>query len=72
MECWNSTDELTKACKECFSISGGKFNISDERRFRNEAIDRLIWNAVFASNEGVKKLSQIRNTEQPWAAIVNN
>lgn len=58
MECWNTTEDLKKACKESLDISGGKLKILDEKRFRNETVDRLIWNAVFATEESVKNVSQ--------------
>lgn len=58
MECFNSADELKNACKECFEIKGDKLSILDEKRFRNEAVDKMIWNAVFASDEKVKNTAQ--------------
>jgi fructose/tagatose bisphosphate aldolase len=57
MECWSTTEELKKACKESLDISNGKFKVLDEKRFRHETVDRLIWNAVFAADESVKNLS---------------
>lgn len=58
MECWNTTEDLKKACKESLDISSGKLKILDEKRFRNETVDRLIWNAVFAADESIKYISQ--------------
>lgn len=58
MELWNSTDALKTACKGCFEISNGELKVTDENRFRNETVDRLVWNAVFAAEEPVRKTAQ--------------
>ena len=58
MEFWNSIDDLKKACKGSFEISKNALEITDEKRFRNEAVDRLIWNAVFSGNDQVKETAR--------------
>ncbi len=58
MEVWNSVDQLKTACQGSFEISQGELKITDEKRFRNEAVDRLIWNAVFSGEELVKKTAK--------------
>ncbi len=58
MECSNTIDELMKACKESFRISNGILKIIDEKRFRNETVDKLIWNAVFSPEESVKNIAK--------------
>jgi len=55
---WNSLDDLKKACKGSFEILKGRLEIIDEKRFRNEAVDKLVWNAIFAANENVKATSR--------------
>jgi fructose/tagatose bisphosphate aldolase len=58
MELWNSVEALKTACKGSFEIDKGAFKIADEKRFRNETVDRLIWNAVFSGEEPVRKTSR--------------
>lgn len=58
MELWNSVEALKTACKGSFEISKGELKITDEKRFRNEAVDRLMWNAVFSGEESVRKAAQ--------------
>lgn len=54
MELWNSIDAMTSACKGIFEIKGDELKIVDENRFRHEAMDKLVWNAVFNSNESIR------------------
>jgi fructose/tagatose bisphosphate aldolase len=58
MELWNSIDDLKKGCKGSFEISKDALEITDEKRFRNEAVDRLIWNAIFSQNDHVKETAR--------------
>ncbi len=58
MELWNSVDALKAACKGSFEVVNGEMKVADEKRFRNETVDRLVWNAVFATEEPVKKMAR--------------
>ena len=58
MELWNSVEALKTACKGSFEIANGELKVADEKRFRNETVDRLIWNMVFATDDSVKKAAQ--------------
>lgn len=58
MELWNSVEALKTVCKGSFEIAGGELKITDDKRLRNETVDHLIWNTVFATDEDVKKVSQ--------------
>ncbi|PIU56231.1 MAG: aldolase, partial [Deltaproteobacteria bacterium CG07_land_8_20_14_0_80_38_7] len=58
MESWNSIEELKNTCVSVFDIKDDELVILDERRFRNDTINKLIWNAVFSSDETTKKTSQ--------------
>ena len=48
---WKNTDEMTKALNGVCTIEGNTLTIVDEHRFRNEAIDKFVWNAVFNDDE---------------------
>lgn len=48
---WKTVEEMANTLKGICSISGDQLTIADEARFRNEAIDKLIWNAVFGEDE---------------------
>lgn len=54
MEFWTTIDAMKKAGEGIFEISGDTLAIKDENRFRNEATDRLVWNAVFNGDESVR------------------
>lgn len=54
MELWNTTEEMKKCCGGSFDIGDGILKIKDEHRFRNEACDWLVWNAVFNKSEAVR------------------
>jgi fructose-bisphosphate aldolase, class II len=58
MELWNSVDALKSGCAGAFEIGGEKLVVKDEHRFRHEVMDRLVWNAVFATDEAVKDLAR--------------
>lgn len=58
MVLWSSTEDLKKAGEGVFSISNNALVIEDENRFRKDAIDRLIWNAVFAEDDVLKKTAK--------------
>lgn len=53
MELWTSIDALKDTCKGSLEITGDTLAIKDENRFRHE-VDKLVWNAVFNSDEGVR------------------
>lgn len=48
---WKSVEEMTNALKGICTVTGDQLTITDEARFRNEAIDKLVWNAVFCKDE---------------------
>ncbi|MFA4874365.1 MAG: class II fructose-bisphosphate aldolase [bacterium] len=58
MDLWNSIDALKAACKGAIDIDGEKLSIKDEHRFRHEAADKLVWNAVFATEEPVRNVAR--------------
>ncbi len=58
MELWNSIDALKTACNGAFAIEGEKLSVKDEHRFRHEATDKLVWNAVFATEESVRNAAR--------------
>lgn len=51
---WSSRETMQQACKGVLEISKGKLDITDEKRFRNEMVDKLVWNSIFAADEQVK------------------
>ncbi len=55
---WNNIEDLKTACKGAFGIDGEKLKIKDEHRFRHEVMDRLVWNAVFATDESVRNTAR--------------
>jgi len=72
MELWNSIDELKKTCEGAFGLDGEKFTLKDENRFRNEVMDRLVWNAVFAADEHVRDVARFAIWEGSQACGVHS
>ncbi|MFH1874041.1 MAG: class II fructose-bisphosphate aldolase [Pseudomonadota bacterium] len=58
MDCWKTVEALENAGQLTFEIKNKKLKIIDEARFRNDTVQKLIWNATFAEDESVKKLAQ--------------
>ncbi|MBI4212107.1 MAG: class II fructose-bisphosphate aldolase [Deltaproteobacteria bacterium] len=58
MKTWNSLDALNSACANICSAADATLTIQDEKRFRGELVDQLIWNAVFNEDEQLKNLSR--------------
>lgn len=55
---WKTVEEMTKELGGVFSIEGNTLKIQNENRFRNEGIEKLIWNAVFNKEELVKSTAR--------------
>jgi fructose/tagatose bisphosphate aldolase len=58
MDMWNSVEALEKACLGAFVIASEELHLKDESRFRNEAMDRLVQNAVFNTNARVREVAR--------------
>lgn len=48
---WKSVEEMMNSLKGICVITDNKLSIADEPRLRNEAVDKLVWNAVFCEDE---------------------
>jgi fructose-bisphosphate aldolase, class II len=57
MELCTSVEALAAAGKGIFEIAGQSLLIKDEHRFRHE-MDRMVWNAVFATDESVRDVAR--------------
>ncbi len=55
---WHSTDEMMEGLKGVCRIDGDALTIEDEHRFRNEGIEKLIWNAVFNEDELIRETAR--------------
>jgi len=51
MTIWKTVEEMINALTGICTVEGDNLTVTDEARFRNEAIDKLIWNAVFCEDE---------------------
>lgn len=54
MEFWTNVEAMKEACKGAFEIHGDELAVKDENRFRHEAMDKLVWNAVFGTDDHVR------------------
>lgn len=54
MELWSDVEAMKGACRGAFEVEGDSLSIRDEHRFRNEAMAKLVWNAVFNAVEPVR------------------
>lgn len=58
MELWTSIESVKKACSGAIAINDDLLTVQDENRLRHELTDRLVWNAVFNTNECVRNVAQ--------------
>jgi len=58
MSLWQSIEEMIKSLSGICEIEGDSLKLVDEHRFRNEAVGKLAWNAVFNDNELVKETAR--------------
>ncbi len=57
MDCWKNVEELKTAGQSTFEITNNQLKIIEETRFRNDAVQKLIKNSLFAEEENVRKLA---------------
>lgn len=53
---WNNRKDLMDVLKGSIEIKDNNLNIKDANRFRGEAVDKIVYNAVFADSDAVKSL----------------
>jgi fructose/tagatose bisphosphate aldolase len=58
MDTWNNLEALKKSCEGSLDFSQSGLKIKDANRFRNEATDKLVYNAVFSKDEYVREISK--------------
>ncbi len=51
---FKTTDEIAAALKPCAQVTATGLQVKDWAAFRATGIDRIVWNAVFAADTGVK------------------